>query len=97
MMGKCKCEYCGAEWSSKWSELGVYVHVCKNKKEKFTLQFDEPPALLFIQEKGKRQARVIQNGKEVKGITSIRIEAKAGELTTHTIEYLTSITNCPPL
>ncbi|WP_256846925.1 hypothetical protein [Paenibacillus sp. Pae108] len=46
-------------------------------KKKFRLEheFDEAPALVFIQEKVGSGFRLYQDGKEVEGIRSIHIDA----------------------
>lgn len=61
-------------------------------KQKFVLEFDEVPDLVFVQEKNKRP-KVYQDGKEVNGIIQVRISAGANELTTHEIEYATGHTS----
>ncbi|MGG3307333.1 hypothetical protein ABER23_07890 [Paenibacillus lautus] len=93
-MDKYICAKCGAEWSSAWNIYGKYNHVCKvNEKEKFALEFDEPPALVFVQERGSNKVKVYQDGKELHGVRSIAINASAGDITTHTVEYITGLTD----
>ncbi|MTH32972.1 hypothetical protein GL282_09730 [Veillonella dispar] len=92
-MSKYVCVDCGAEWSSDWDIYGKYIHVCKaNKKEKFALEFDEPPALVFVQERGSNKVRVYQDGVELHGVRAIDINAHVDDVTTHTIEYITGCT-----
>lgn len=61
-------------------------------KKKFIIELDEAPALMFIQEKGNRPPKIYQDGKEVKGVRAIRIDAGVESLTTHMIEYATGHT-----
>ena len=61
-------------------------------KKKFILEFDEPPALIFIQEKAGPKCEVYQDGERVEGIRSVKIIAAYDEPTTHEIEYLTGMT-----
>ena len=61
-------------------------------KKKFVIEFDEPPALIFIQEKAGPKCEVYQDGKKVNGIRSVKIYADYDEPTTHEIEYLTGCT-----
>ena len=92
-MSKLKCIDCGVEWSSAYA---AYVHVCNGRheyKEKFTLTFDEPPALVFVQERGSNKVQVYQDGKVLKGVRSIAINAYADDVTTHTVEYITGHTD----
>jgi hypothetical protein len=74
--------------------LDPHQYSCKGdgNMSRFVLEFDEPPALVFVQEKTGHGAKVYQDGKELEGIKSIVIKADAGEFTTHTIEYLTGAT-----
>lgn len=62
------------------------------EKKKFVLEFDEAPALVFVQEKVGSQCGIYQDGKEVKGVRNVRIYAAYDEATTHEIEYLTGAT-----
>lgn len=48
------------------------------------------PSLVFVQDGDK--CRIYQDGKELKGVRRITIDACAGEQTTHTVEYLTGHT-----
>ncbi|MCV4233317.1 hypothetical protein OHJ21_19220 [Virgibacillus sp. LDC1] len=81
------CNRCG-------ESCGKYNHVCEeNKKEKFALTFDEPPALVFVQERGSNKVKVFQDGKELHGVRSIDINASVGEVTTHNVEYITGHTD----
>lgn len=65
-------------------------------KSKFVLELDEEPALVFVQKNARGGIEVYQDGKQVKGIRSIRIEAGVDEVTTHTIEYATGATSDTP-
>lgn len=60
--------------------------------EKVTLEFDKEPTLIFVQRKPGNDFNVYQDGEEVKGIRTIRIDAVYNEFTTHEIEYLTGQT-----
>lgn len=97
-MIKYKCTRCGGEWGLGWGES----HSCReelthtSKRGVFTLNFDEPPALVFVQERtgtamGKK-IKVYQDGKEVHGVRAIDINASIDDVTTHTIEYATGCT-----
>lgn len=91
-MSKYVCVDCGAEWSTRYNG---YVHVCKGKQKdnnKFTLEFDEPPALVFVQERGSNKVKVYQDGVELHGVRAININAHVDDVTTHTIEYITGCT-----
>jgi hypothetical protein len=63
-------------------------------KKKFILEFDEEPALVFVQRKSGdiRNAELYQDGEEVKGCRTVRIDAGLDNLTTHEIEYLSGST-----
>ncbi|QQK75081.1 hypothetical protein HUG15_05670 [Salicibibacter cibarius] len=50
-------------------------------------------ALVFVQEYCGEHCRVFQDGKELHGVTGVRITADEGEPTYHEIEYLTGKTN----
>ncbi|MBT2727847.1 hypothetical protein J7E63_12950 [Bacillus sp. ISL-75] len=62
------------------------------KKDKFVLELDREPALVFVQESLKRGFTVFQDGKEVKGIRNIKIYSGFDSATTHEIEFLTGAT-----
>lgn len=59
---------------------------------KFTLEFDECPPLIFVQNKKGNDITVYQDGNKVRGIRSIVIRAGYEDFTTHEIEYLTGAT-----
>ncbi|MED2969411.1 hypothetical protein ABE128_13265 [Bacillus subtilis] len=52
----------------------------------------EDAALVFIQRKVAGPVEVYQDGKRLRGVISVNINAKVGELTTHTIEFGTGRT-----
>ncbi|MED4787526.1 cell division protein ZapB [Bacillus atrophaeus] len=52
----------------------------------------EDAALVFIQRKVAGSVEVYQDGKRLRGVISVNINAKVGELTTHTIEFGTGHT-----
>lgn len=52
----------------------------------------EDAALVFIQRKVAGPVEVYQDGKRLRGVLSVNINAKVGELTTHTIEFGTGNT-----
>ncbi|GMK47625.1 hypothetical protein PghCCS26_47550 [Paenibacillus glycanilyticus] len=56
---------------------------------KFTLEFDKPPALLFVQERVGNQFTLYENGRKVTGIRTLDINASYDDITTHKIEYIT--------
>ena len=58
--------------------------------EKFVLEFDEAPALIFVSRDGKGEESLLINGVEVKGARSIIIRAGVDEFTTHEIKYVTA-------
>jgi hypothetical protein len=62
--------------------------------KKFVLEFDEEPALVFVQHKTGdiQNAEFYQDGKEVKGVVALRIEAEIDHFTTHSIGYMTGAT-----
>lgn len=62
-------------------------------KRKFILEFDEAPALVFVQKDSKGIIEIYQDGQLLKGVRSIIIEASAGEVTTHAVEYITGRTD----
>lgn len=74
-------------------ECGRSLGKCKHK-QKFILEFDEEPALVFVQHKTGdiREAELYQDGKKVKGWRSVRIKGAIDEFTSHEIEYLTGLT-----
>lgn len=61
-------------------------------KKKFILEFDEPPALVFVQRNEKAVCELYQDGEKVNGIRSLRIYTAFDEPTTHEVEYLTGMT-----
>lgn len=62
-------------------------------KKKFTLEFDKEPSLVFVHYGNKpNDFDVYQDGKLVKGIRNIDINADYESYTTHRIEYLTGFT-----
>lgn len=58
-------------------------------KKKFVLEFDEPPAFIFVSKDGVREEAVYQNGKKVKFWTGLDLHSEYGEPTTYEIEYIT--------
>lgn len=89
------CLRCDAITEVTYREPG-YVGKGYNR---WSLTFDEPPDLVFVQERGSNKARVFQDGKELHGVRSIDISASAGDITTHTVECITGHTqtaNKPP-
>ena len=75
-------------------EVKVLIKVMENSKSKgeFTLGFDEPPALVFVQEKAGTRCEVYQDGVRLKGVRNVKISSGYDEPTTHEIEYLTGVT-----
>lgn len=64
-------------------------------KKKFILEFDEEPALVFIQHKSgsiSGDAHLYQDGQEVKGWRNVVIRCGIDEITTHEVEYVTGAT-----
>jgi hypothetical protein len=63
-------------------------------KKKFILEFDEEPALVFVQHKvgDIRNSDLYEDGKEVKGWRTIVIRGGLDEPTTHEIEFITGAT-----
>jgi hypothetical protein len=59
---------------------------------KFVLEFDEAPPLVFVQNKVGSDFTLYQDGKNVRGIRSLKIYAGYDEATTHEVEYLTGKT-----
>ena len=59
---------------------------------KFILEFDEPPALVFVQHSVGDNCEIYQDGQKLKGVRTITIRAEAGEATTHEIEFVTGAT-----
>jgi hypothetical protein len=62
-------------------------------RQKFILEFDEPPALVFVQHAVGHRCDVYQDGKKLKGVRAITIRAEANSPTTHVIEFATGLTN----
>lgn len=60
--------------------------------KKFVLEFDEPPALVFVQHEVGCRFEVYQDGKRLHGVRSIKIRAGIDEITTHEIELVTGKT-----
>lgn len=56
---------------------------------KFTLEFDKPPALLFVQERVGNQFTLYEDGRKVTGIRALEILASVDDVTTHTVEFIT--------
>ncbi|MGF2820194.1 hypothetical protein ACQUF8_14570 [Bacillus subtilis] len=52
----------------------------------------EDAALVFIQRERTGPVEIYQDGKRLRGVLSVNINAKVGELTTHTIEFGTGNT-----
>lgn len=61
-------------------------------ENKLTIDLAEKPALVFVQGKAGNGFTVYQDGKEVRGIRSLRIYAGFDDTTTHEIEYVTGAT-----
>jgi hypothetical protein len=64
-------------------------------KNKFVLEFDEEPALVFVQKKtsaGIRDAELYQDGEAVRGWRELTIRAAIHDITTHEVEYITGQT-----
>lgn len=59
---------------------------------KFILEFDEPPALVFVQREVGSKFEVYQDGKRLKSVLAVTIRARCGEFTTHEVEFLTGRT-----
>lgn len=76
------------------TEEQAYGNDCPNGScdAYMTMTFEGAPALVFVQEKVGGICRIYQDGKELKGVRRITIDACAGEQTTHTVEYLTGHT-----
>jgi len=64
----------------------------KEVNGKYVLEFDEPPALVFVQRKANGHCEVYQDGERLKGIRSIVIRSQFDEPTTHEVEYATGAT-----
>lgn len=62
------------------------------KKEKFILELDEAPGLVFVQEEPGSRFTLFQDGKKVHGIRSVKIYADFESVTTHEIEFVTGAT-----
>jgi len=60
-----------------------------NLKKRVILEFDEVPKLIFVQGAGLNDKALYIDGKKVKGIRRVRIEASFDEITTHEVEYVT--------
>lgn len=61
-------------------------------KRKFTLEFDEAPPLVFVQNRLGNDFELYQDGKKVNGIRSLSINAGYDDFTTHEVEYMTGKT-----
>lgn len=61
-------------------------------ENKLSIDLNEKPALVFVQDKFGSGITLYQDGKKVNGIRSLRIYAGYDEATTHEIEYLTGAT-----
>lgn len=62
-------------------------------KKKFILEFDEAPALVFVQKNLQGGIEIYQDGEPVQGMRSIEIRAGVENVTTHRIEYVTGATS----
>lgn len=60
-----------------------------NLKKRIILEFDEVPKLIFVQGARLNDRALYIDGKKVKGIRRVRIEAGLDEITTHEVEYVT--------
>ncbi|KAA1803574.1 hypothetical protein FXB61_005688 [Bacillus cereus] len=58
-------------------------------EKKFALEFDEPPALIFVARDDKPCGEVFINGEEIHGITEINIKASTEEFTNYTMSGFT--------
>jgi len=58
-------------------------------KKRVILEFDEVPKLIFVQGARLNDKALYIDGKKVKGIRRVRIEASLDEITTHEVEYVT--------
>lgn len=62
-------------------------------KHKFILEFDDAPALVFVQRNARGSIEIYQDGKKLNGVRSIEIDAEVGEPTSHRVEYITGCTS----
>jgi hypothetical protein len=65
-------------------------------KRKFTLEFDEAPALVFVQHRVgtimNGNAALYVDGRKVEGVRELSITASVGDVTSHEIEFITGMT-----
>jgi hypothetical protein len=59
---------------------------------KFVIEYDNAPALVFVQKDFAGVVEVYQDGVRLGGVYSIEIKAEVKKATTHKIEYLTGLT-----
>lgn len=60
--------------------------------KKFSLELKKEPSLVFVQYGEGSDFEVFQDGKKVKGVRGIIIDASIESITTHQIEFLTGRT-----
>jgi hypothetical protein len=75
--------------------VAFYYGVKEMIKKKFVLEFDEEPALVFVQRKfgtAVGDAEFYQDGKKVNGWRTLSIDAGIDDLTTHQVEFITGAT-----
>lgn len=60
---------------------------------RFVLEFDEPPKLIFVSEKGhpRKGDALYIDGKRVNGIKAVRIYSRVDEVTTHEVDFVTAM------
>ena len=61
---------------------------------KFIIEFDKPPKLLFVSEDGSGYSgkdKIYIDGKELKGCRSVVIRSYFGEPTIHEVEFVTAV------
>lgn len=52
------------------------MEVFKDKKGKFTVRFDKPPAFLYVNENGNGSGQLYTDGERFKGLQRVKIEAE---------------------
>lgn len=63
-------------------------------RKKFVLEFDEEPALVFVEPKFGRDShtQLYQDGELVHGWRKVTIQSSVDDATSHEVEYLTGCT-----
>ncbi|MGX5574111.1 hypothetical protein ACWKTS_22530 [Bacillus toyonensis] len=61
----------------------------EESKKKFNLEFDEPPALVFVAHDTQPCGEVYINGEKIHGVTEINIKASTEEFTNYTMSGFT--------